>query len=59
MASTDNLIDCFETYILRFDECIQSNVMEPRTLAGQRDALLPMLVSGDVKVAKSQGEAFI
>ena len=43
------LVAAFETLVLPSDEHIRSNTGEARTLATQRDALLPKLVSGGTK----------
>ena len=44
------LVAAFETLVLPSDEHIRSNTGEARTLATQRDALLPKLVSGEVRL---------
>ncbi len=46
------LVDCFETYVQSLDERIRSSVSESRILTAQRDALLPRLVSGEVRVGR-------
>ena len=43
------LIDSFESLTLSLDKHIRSNTAESRALAAQRDALLPKLVSGEVR----------
>ncbi len=48
------IIDFFGTLAIGLDERIQSNVAESRTLAALRDALLPRLVSGEVRVGNAQ-----
>ena len=40
----------FGSIVLSWDKYIRSNTAESRTLAAQRDALLPKLVSGDLRV---------
>ena len=47
---TSDVVDAFGTFALQLDERIRSNVAESRTLAALRDALLPKLVSGEMKV---------
>ena len=44
------LVDAFETVALDWDKQIRLNVSESRSLTAQRDALLPRLVSGEVRV---------
>ena len=50
LAPKAELLDCFETYMLPLEQRIRVNVSESRTLAVLRDALLPKLVSGEVRV---------
>ena len=47
------LVDCFGTQVQSLDERIRSNVSDSRTLTDQRDALLPKLVSGKVRLEMS------
>ena len=47
---TSDVVDEFGTFALQFDRRIRSNVAESRTLAALRDALLPKLVSGELRV---------
>ena len=47
---TANLVDCFETCVMAWDERIRSNTSESRTLTAQRDALMPKLISGELLV---------
>ena len=47
------LIEVFETRIRYLDERIRSNDSNSRDLSGQRDAVLPKLVSGELKVGYS------
>ncbi|MDE2927595.1 MAG: restriction endonuclease subunit S [Acidobacteriota bacterium] len=47
-----DLINCFETYSREWDDHIQTNTLESGALAAQRDALLPRLVSGKVRVGE-------
>ena len=44
------LVDSFGSLALSIDKRIRSNTAESRTLAAQRDALLPRLVSGQLRV---------
>ena len=44
-----HLVDVFETVALDWDKQIRLNVSESRSLTAQRDALLPGLVSGEVR----------
>ena len=44
------LVDSFESLTLSLDKHIRSNTAESRALAAQRDALLPKLVSGEVRM---------
>ena len=44
------LVDAFETVALDWDKQIRLNVSESRSLTAQRDALLPGLVGGEVRV---------
>ncbi len=44
------VINCFETLVLPWDEHIRVSVAEARHLATQRDTLLPRLLSGEVPV---------
>ena len=53
---TSDVVDAFGTFALQLDERIRSNVAESRTLAALRDALLPKLISGEIRV-NAQGEA--
>ena len=45
-----DLIDCFERQVQVLDRCVRSNASDSRNLTDQRDALLPKLVSGEVRV---------
>ena len=47
------LIDCFESQIKPLDQQIRSNVSDSRTLAAHRDALLPKLMSGKLRVEEN------
>ena len=47
---TATLVDQFHMCVLVLDERIRRNTAESRTLTVQRDALLPRLVSGEVRV---------
>ncbi len=47
-------VDIFESLTLSLDKHIRSNTAESRTLAAQRDALLPKLVSGEVGVENNR-----
>jgi type I restriction enzyme, S subunit len=47
-----DLLEIFNTFALPMFEQIQRNVHESRTLAETRDALLPRLVSGEVRVGE-------
>lgn len=49
---TSDVVDAFGTFALQFDRRIRSNVAESRTLAALRDALLPKLVSGKLRVTQ-------
>ena len=44
------LIDCLSTFVAPILNAMEANKSEARTLAVQRDALLPKLVSGEVRV---------
>ena len=55
LAPKAELLDCFETYMLPLEQRIRVNVSESRTLAVLRDALLPKLVSGELRVVESMG----
>ena len=44
------LVDAFENSVNQWDERIRLNVAETHSLVAQRDALLPGLVSGEVRV---------
>ena len=50
LAPKAELINCFETYMLPLEQRIRMNVSESRTLAALRDALLPKLMSGELRV---------
>lgn len=50
VASPLGLVGRFEALALLWDEHIRSNIAEARALAAQRDAVLPGLVSGAVRV---------
>ncbi len=52
------LVDWYETQVQSMDKRIRSNVSDSRTLIYQRDALLPRLVSGAVRVTCSLGSRF-
>ncbi len=47
------LIEAFDAYVSPMDSCIEKNTAESRTLAALRDALLPKLVSGEVRMGNS------
>ncbi len=47
---TSDVVDAFGMFALQFDRRIRSNVAESRTLAALRVALLPKLVSGEMRV---------
>ena len=49
------LVDCFGIQVQSLDRRIRSSVSDSCTLTDQRDALLPSLVSGDVRV---EGKGF-
>lgn len=49
---TSDVVDAFGTFALQLDGRIRSNVAESRTLAALRDALLPKLVSGKLRVTQ-------
>ena len=49
------LVDCFENQTQSLDKRIRSNASDSRTLAAQRDALLPKLVSGEMRVEMVDG----
>lgn len=49
---TSDVVDAFGTFALQFDRRIRSNVAESRTLVALRDALLPKLVSGKLRVTQ-------
>ena len=55
LAPKAELLDCFETYMLPLEQRIRVNVSESRTLTALRDALLPKLVSGELRVVESMG----
>ena len=44
------LVDCFETQVQLLDQRIRSNSSGSRILTDQRDALLPKLVSGELRM---------
>ena len=44
------VVDAFDSYTRPLDSKIRSNIAESRTLIDQRDALLPKLVSGLLRV---------
>ena len=56
IAPSPSIVDAFDSSARPLDEKIRSNIAESRTLAAFRDALLPKLVSGDVRV--KDGERF-
>ena len=43
-------VDTFNIYVLSLDQRIRANVDESRTLSALRDALLPRLVSGQIRI---------
>ena len=49
-------VETFNTYVLSLDQRIRANVDESRVLSALRDALLPKLVSGEVRVGGSVRE---
>ena len=51
LVPSDSLLDVFGKQITGFRSQVVANASESRSLAAQRDALLPRLVSGEVGVA--------
>jgi type I restriction enzyme S subunit len=51
-----NLLEAFDSKVRPMFECIQNNEEESRTLAALRDALLPKMLSGEVRFQEA-GEA--
>ena len=54
------LIEKFEQIAFAFDQGVENNEGESRTLAAVRDALLPKLISGEIRVKDGEeitGEA--
>lgn len=47
---SSQIAQCYDDFIAPILERIRNNVLESRTLAETRDALLPRLVSGEVRV---------
>jgi type I restriction enzyme S subunit len=48
------IMDAFETYAASVFDRIRSNSLESRTLAAQRDTLLPKLLSGEIRVSNME-----
>jgi type I restriction enzyme, S subunit len=50
IASTADLVDAFHEIVSPFDQLVEANELESRTLAELRDTLLPELISGRIRV---------
>ena len=48
------IVDEFERHVSPMDEKIEHNTAETLSLAALRDALLPKLVSGEMRVAEAE-----
>jgi type I restriction enzyme S subunit len=53
------LVLAYESRVAPFDDRVEVNELDSRTLAALRDALLPKLISGELRIAhpKAQAEA--
>lgn len=54
IAPTSDTVDKFEKLVFPIDERIENNIKESSTLATIRDALLPKLISGEVRVKDTE-----
>ena len=50
VSPTEQLASGFEAYVLPLEQRLMSNIADTRALSAQRDALLPGLVGGEVRV---------
>jgi type I restriction enzyme S subunit len=50
ISPAEQLVSAFESLVLPLEHRLRGNVVDARSLAAQRDALLPRLVSGKVRV---------
>ena len=50
ISPTEQLINAFDSFTLPLERQLRGNVADARTLTAQRDALLPQLVSGELRV---------
>ena len=53
IAPPAEIVDDFEDKVAPMMERIRENLFESRTLAALRDALLPMLLSGELRIKKT------
>jgi len=56
VAPPQAVLDCFERLASPIDDRVESNEGESRILAALRDALLPRLLSGEVRVSKEESD---
>ena len=52
VAPNITIVDKFESYVHQIDARIKNNIAESRALTAVREALLPQLVSGELRVGK-------
>ncbi len=50
IVPSERIIEAFEEYIFSFDEQVEVNEHQTKTLASIRDALLPKLLSGEIRI---------
>jgi type I restriction enzyme, S subunit len=49
-----NILKLFDNHAMGFNEMVQANIVQSRTLAAIRDALLPKLLSGEVRIRDAE-----
>ena len=50
VSPTSQLVTAFESFVFPLEQRLRDSVANARTLAAQQDALLPKLVSGELRV---------
>jgi len=54
VISTDEVVTNFNNRLLPMIQQIRANIMQSRTLAALRDALLPKLISGEIRIKDAE-----